>query len=312
MCGCKKFSWILYRRFLSVFDMFLSDIDGVGRADVGRFGDGVLYYAVDGGALRLSDEGLEIKEGFYFLSVTGGTASVSDGRNAFVVGKGDLLMLTPSISVTLTSVSEDCRINVIGMSPPFFDTLRDGQLTYNRLVEFFGETGVPVVRMEADDERCLKRLFSLFPLQSEAFLFAREGAFRHLCSLYLLQVANILYKKKRNSPACVRRPNEIYRHFKKLLVENYKEQHRIGFYADRLNITPTYLSRIVKKVTGRTVHRIVTEFIHAEAVRLLSCTDMDIKEISASLGFSDQSAFGKSFIKKEGVTPSDYRLGKGR
>lgn len=40
------------------------------------------------------------------------------------------------------------------------------------------------------------------------------------------------------------------------------------------------------------------------------CTDLDIKEIASQLGFSDQSVFGKFFVKKTGLSPLKFRLRK--
>ena len=51
----------------------------------------------------------------------------------------------------------------------------------------------------------------------------------------------------------------------------------------------------------------LSELICADARRLLECTDMEVKEIADTLGFSDQSAFGKFFAKKTGLSPQKYR-----
>ena len=75
----------------------------------------------------------------------------------------------------------------------------------------------------------------------------------------------------------------------------------------KLNISTTYLSRIVKRITGRTVYSHISELICVEAKRLLECSDKDVKEISDWLGFSDQSVFGKFFLKRTGLSPMKYR-----
>lgn len=93
-------------------------------------------------------------------------------------------------------------------------------------------------------------------------------------------------------------------------MDNYKQHHDIGFYADELNISTAYLSRIVKKTTGKTVRFHISELISADARRLLDCTDLDIKEIASQLGFSDQSVFGKFFVKKNGISPLKFRMRK--
>lgn len=123
-------------------------------------------------------------------------------------------------------------------------------------------------------------------------------------------ITDALCQENRNTPVCVKRSNEIFRNFKKLLVHHYREEHTIQFYADQLHISTTYLSRIVKDLTGHTVCFHVSELLCADARKLLECTDMDIKEIADYLGFSDQSVFGKFFIRKTGLSPLKFRMRK--
>lgn len=68
-------------------------------------------------------------------------------------------------------------------------------------------------------------------------------------------------------------------------MENYRQHHDIGFYAESLHISTTYLSRIVKHITGHTVRFHISELLCADARKLLECTDLDIKEIAEKLGF---------------------------
>ena len=69
-----------------------------------------------------------------------------------------------------------------------------------------------------------------------------------------------------------------------------------------LHISTTYLSRIVKHITGHTVRFHINELLCADARKLLECTDLDIKEIAEV--FSDQSVFCKFFVKNR-VSPHE-------
>lgn len=55
----------------------------------------------------------------------------------------------------------------------------------------------------------------------------------------------------------------------------------------------------------------IAELLCADAKKLLECTDLDIKEIADTLGFSDQSVFGKFFLRRTGVSPSGFRAANG-
>ncbi|MBR5086517.1 MAG: AraC family transcriptional regulator, partial [Muribaculaceae bacterium] len=103
---------------------------------------------------------------------------------------------------------------------------------------------------------------------------------------------------------------EIFISFYVLLQKNYIEHHNIGFYADALNITTTYLSRIVKSLSGRTVVGCIDEMLAVEAVWLLKSTSLTVAQIADRLNFSTSAAFNKFFKRMRGCNPlsvRDYR-----
>lgn len=67
------------------------------------------------------------------------------------------------------------------------------------------------------------------------------------------------------------------------------------------------LSRYFKKQTGHNISDYITERRIAEAKRLLSETDLPIREIVERIGYFDVSSFSKKFKRETGVSPSDYR-----
>lgn len=77
--------------------------------------------------------------------------------------------------------------------------------------------------------------------------------------------------------------------------------------AEELNISPTYLSRLLKKSTGHNFKDIVTEKRIRVAKILLRNSAMKTFEIAERIGYSDPKYFFKMFKKKTGVTPVEYR-----
>lgn len=101
--------------------------------------------------------------------------------------------------------------------------------------------------------------------------------------------------------------NSIVERFMELVRENYREERLIGYYADRLCITPKYLSKIVKEHTGRSAGEWIERHVILEARAMLQSSDMTIQQISASLNFPNQSFFGKYFKRVTGMSPKEYR-----
>lgn len=252
-----------------------------------------------------------LDKGFYFLLVTNGTTSVSDVHASYTLASLHLLVVTPSIRVTLADMSVDFRMVCLYIEPDYFDTLSVGQLVYGQVSQFVGNYLLPIFQLEAEQADYLQKTLVLFSSRLEEHHLYRDGIVRHLCSFLLLQMADALYQKNRETTGFANRSTEIFRNFKRLLVHHYREQHNIGFYADRLYISTTYLSRIVRNITGHTVCFHISELLCADARKLLECTDKDVKEIADELGFSDQSVFGKFFVRKTGLSPLKYRMRRG-
>ena len=99
----------------------------------------------------------------------------------------------------------------------------------------------------------------------------------------------------------------IFRQFIKLVSENYTQQRQVIFYADQLCMSPKYLSKIVKDVSGKSAPEWIDSYVLLEAEHLLKYSDMPIKEIVFRLNFSNQTVFYKYFKAHTGMTPTDYR-----
>jgi AraC-like DNA-binding protein len=81
----------------------------------------------------------------------------------------------------------------------------------------------------------------------------------------------------------------------------------VGFYADRLSLTPKYLSRIIKEASGRSAPEWIDDYVILEAKNLLKYSGLAIKEIVYKLNFPSQSVFYKFFKARTGMTPTEYK-----
>ena len=104
--------------------------------------------------------------------------------------------------------------------------------------------------------------------------------------------------------------NGLIERFMELVHENYRTERLIGFYADKLCITPKYLSKLVKEHTGRSASDWIESHVILEARAMLQNSDMTIQQIATSLNFSNQSFFGKYFKRATGISPKQYRMNK--
>ena len=101
---------------------------------------------------------------------------------------------------------------------------------------------------------------------------------------------------------------ELYfKQFMSLLNKHYITDRSVMFYADKMHLSPKYLSAVVKKVSGQTPSNWIDGLVIMEAKNLLKYSEMNIQEIAYMMNFPNQSFFGKYFKQRTGMTPSAYR-----
>jgi AraC-like DNA-binding protein len=103
------------------------------------------------------------------------------------------------------------------------------------------------------------------------------------------------------------RQKMILERFKNLLNGHCEKQHEVSWYAEALTISADYLSKITKENDGRSARAWINEAIIAKAASLMHYADLNIKEISEKLNFTDQSSFGRFIRKNTGMSPKEFR-----
>jgi len=130
---------------------------------------------------------------------------------------------------------------------------------------------------------------------------------QNLIKSLFYQICQIVSQKDLISTSPKTRKEEVFERFIRLLREQYKQEHKVSFYANELCITSKYLSSVIKQVSGYTVSKWINDYVILEAKALLKSSDRTILEISEDLNFSNQSFFSKYFKQHTGISPKQYR-----
>lgn len=81
----------------------------------------------------------------------------------------------------------------------------------------------------------------------------------------------------------------------------------VNFIAEALNISPTYLSALLKALTGQSTQQHIHEKLIEKAKEKLSVTGLSISEIAYELGFEHPQSFSKLFKSKTNLSPLEFR-----
>jgi AraC-like DNA-binding protein/mannose-6-phosphate isomerase-like protein (cupin superfamily) len=105
------------------------------------------------------------------------------------------------------------------------------------------------------------------------------------------------------------RETELVKNFLESLDKNFKEKKMVAEYAGELLVTPTYLNRIVKKITGTSAGHQIRQRVVLEAKRMGRYSGAGMKEIAYRLGFLDPAHFSRFFKAFAGINFSDFKRG---
>ena len=99
----------------------------------------------------------------------------------------------------------------------------------------------------------------------------------------------------------------LYRRFSDVLERDFVRHHDAGYYADKLGVPQSVLSRALTQLSGRGTKELITDRRMLEAARLLRFTSLAVGEVAFRAGYSDQLYFSRAFKRHYGEPPVAYR-----
>ncbi|MGS2738944.1 helix-turn-helix domain-containing protein [Sinomicrobium sp. M5D2P17] len=81
----------------------------------------------------------------------------------------------------------------------------------------------------------------------------------------------------------------------------------VQYISEQLNISPNYLSDMLRNSTGQTTQQHIHNKLIEKAKELLTTTQLTVREIAYQLGFEYPQSFNKLFRNKTHITPSEFR-----
>ncbi|MDV4102684.1 hypothetical protein CMT19_16720 [Elizabethkingia anophelis] len=128
-----------------------------------------------------------------------------------------------------------------------------------------------------------------------------------IARIFIITISALKKIENDHSKTPLLKQSPILQKFVSLIEKHYMERKDVQFYADKLHITPNYLTIICNRDMGKSALVMIRERILLGLRNMLSTTDFSIKEISYLYHFSDPSKFSKYFKEYTGFTPKEFR-----
>lgn len=317
---CPKYYRILHKHLLNMInnELFPYKINHLDEKE------GIDYVACKNAALihiHSLDKhiGKEMKHpakmnGFFAMVCTKGSVTLTVHMKDFTLTENTILVAPTSV-VTFKRCS-DCELYIAAFNSDFTSEMNINLKMIMPIISSLHTQSIVHHIDKAEIVQALHRSFDALYTEytqsvsdeANSRLF-KEMAIRHMYAGLIYRLCEFIAESQsiQTDIAPKDRSGDYFRQLISLLHEHYKTERSVEFYANKMNLTPKHLSRVVRNHSGKSVHQWIDEFVVLEIKNLLKYSDMSIQQISYELNFPNPSFMGQYFKRITGKTPGEYR-----
>ena len=220
-------------------------------------------------------------------------------------GAGTEYVWEPNEFLDFYVINFDYTQNFSHVTTPFHP-MHTEQFSEKDIIEnpFFEDEpllGEPLVLSFAPEfERRIGRILTAFLIGDEYSATLTSGLLKQL-------IAETLQKKKAATADHPSRSTGAVKEVIEYVSQHYMEELTYEKLTDLFHFNPSYLNRIFKAHTGKTLHEFLLQYRLQSAMELLRSQSLSVKEVATLCGFTDPYHFTKAFKKYTGLPPSRYK-----
>lgn len=244
--------------------------------------------------------------GCIVLSVVSGFATATINFERHALRKGDIILLFYDSNISVDSISAGFRAKYISVAYSLVE-----EAIYKPLSLRFWDMlyGNPLLHPDTEQSGLLSGWWS----QMEWIDRLKDGSYKEemlkndIRNL-LMAVDTVAYDDNEGILRSKRNHSWVLiMGFFKLLATHCHEERDVGFYADKLSVTTTYLYKLCRKYMLLSPKELIDRQTISEIKSYLVNTDMPVKAIASSLNFEDVSYMCRYFRRLTGTSPVEYR-----
>lgn len=256
------------------------------------------------------NEEQELKEIWAFLLVKSGTLKLTVNEKNISLSQNDMLFYTHNHFINNIEGSDDFHGAALIVNGRLAAEMIHSNVDMMRNLFYVGEN--PILHLNDNLMQQYHRYFELIRSKWQnacnSSLYNCEIV-HSIARAMLYEWANVV---NHNIPAdnenrALKQGERLFKNFIYELTNDQVKSRSVTDYANRLCVTPKYLSAVCKQVTGKTASTYINFYMIKDIKQMLKYSDKSIKEIAQTLGFPNLSFFGKYVKAHLGVSPSAFR-----
>lgn len=246
---------------------------------------------------------------------TAGHFDIDINVTTYRVSQDTMLLYVPGSTLHLRESELD---NLMVSEAVFVACTRDfmngGHINFNGLFEKSVRLlSSPCIEISEEGKKILTDYYTLVSDLYNTSLEGTENAIGSIGTSLMCLLGNLWkdeVSRQLTSKSSQSRAQVKYDEFLALVSKNFMTEKSVAFYAEKMCMTPKYLTTLVKNASGRTATEWIDAFLVLEAKNLLKYSDLTVKEIGYRLNFQSIPSFHKFFKNQTGLTPAEYRKAK--
>ncbi|MDR2914774.1 MAG: helix-turn-helix transcriptional regulator [Tannerella sp.] len=263
-------------------------------------------FLISGGNRAIPELFLEFPhsiDGVAISICTGGYAKVKIALREYEIAQGTLMVLIPDLIIEPLKTTSNLSFKTIFFPYDFVSDLKF-PVQYNIIEKIMALSCIP---LSNQDYRTLLKYHSFIEEQYLRDIPKYKAGIIKYILFAMIEEIFSLYSIREAKLMSSGRIEQLANQFVDILLKNYKSEHNVSFYADKLCVSPKYLMTLIRQKTGKPISTWINSALITHSKRELKTSEKSILLISEELNFSSPSQFCRYFKAHTGMTPKQYR-----
>ena len=241
-----------------------------------------------------------------FILCTDGHMNIRMNMTEYKISENEALIIPEGTIGQCNYISDDCRLMIIAFSKNYLNNDINPQIA---IVNQRYLSKSPILSLNNDEIEEFKNIYSNIKkiIENNNDVYKNEIIIKYIHILLYSYYRLIIKSSDFENSEKKNRKSRVFDQFMQELEEFHIKERKIGFYADKLCLTPKYLSQVIFEVSGRHAGDWIKDYVILEAKALLKSGQYSVQQVSDMLNFANQSFFGVYFKKAVGCSPLAYQ-----